>query len=114
MVDDRWAPVVVGVLIIGVGVGGLMIHKQETTRVTETTPLVIESVVDEESADFKTAVQRAVEEKLSGDVALTVYCEGVEDACYFGKIDVSTTSGGTVVTVRATSKVTEDYMEIGE
>lgn len=106
--------IIIGVLVIGLVMGGLIIYKQETTQEAEPTPLVIESTVDEDSIEFKEAVQKAVEEKLSGDVALTVYCEGVEDACYYGKIDVTTTAGGTVVIIRASSKVTGDNMEVGE
>ncbi len=82
---------------------------------TQAKPLVIErNVVDTSSGDFKKAVNDKVVELLNDDVTLTVYSDDAEDFCYYGKVDLISTESGLSLVIHATSKVEEDYMEIGE
>lgn len=60
----------------------------EKQEVKEPTPITVEKKDITDTAEFKQAVSKRVNEIFDGDVCLTVYSDVAEDFSYHGRIEV--------------------------
>lgn len=76
----------------------------------EPTPITVEKKDITDTAEFKQAVSKRVDEVLGGEVSLTVYLDTAEDFNYIGEMEIiNNGSGGTrpVIFIHADHKTEE-------
>lgn len=60
----------------------------EKQEVKKPTPITVEKKNITDTAEFKQAVSKRVDEVLGGEVSLTVYLDAVEDFNYIGELEI--------------------------
>lgn len=60
----------------------------EKQEVKEPTPITVEKKDITDTAEFKQAVSKRVDEVLGGEVSLTVYLDTAEDFNYIGELEI--------------------------
>lgn len=60
----------------------------EKQEVKEPTPITVEKKDITDTAEFKQAVSKCVDEVLGGEVSLTVYLDTAEDFNYIGEMEI--------------------------
>lgn len=79
-------------------VENLISEENEEEIEFSTTPLIIENKGKKEDEEFAKSISREVENILNGDIILSVYSNGTEDFCYYGKAElINDGSDGTEV-----------------
>ncbi len=81
-------------------------NTKDTEDAEEPEPLVIEAQDFKDTEEFRDAVDAALNEKLSGDVTVTVYADGVEAFCYYGTAEV-VDDGGLHLIINASGRTDE-------
>lgn len=82
----------------------------EKQEVKEPTPITVEKKDITDTAEFKQAVSKRVDEVLGGEVSLTVYLDTAEDFNYIGELEIiNDGSNGTrpVIFIHADHKTKE-------
>lgn len=67
----------------------VMANGQPEVEEVKAKPITVENTDITETEAFREAVEDALDERLSGDVTVTISGEGMESVCYTGTLDYS-------------------------